>query len=159
MLKTYFLGNFVIFNTYNEKTNDGQGCFPSFCYFPSKKFFERKIFNSLVFFLFLKLSMTRRLRVCRVVGGLHNTCRIPPRLGSPQVPSSNPAIDRISLRLFRYSSTRSDFLTAKVGFLDKNFGFFGILAFSKNYPFSDVTETKLFLFNIFFNLRKNFRFS
>ena len=44
-------------------------------YFPSKIFFESLVFNSVVgvFFLFLKLPMTQRLRVCRVVGDLHNT--------------------------------------------------------------------------------------
>ena len=43
------------------------------CCFHSKYFFERKIFNSVVgvFFLFLKLPMTRRVQVCRV-GVLYN---------------------------------------------------------------------------------------
>ena len=44
--------------------------------FRRKIFFERKIFNSVVdgLFLFLKLPMTRRVQVRRVVGDLYNTC-------------------------------------------------------------------------------------
>ena len=41
----------------------------------SQKKFESKIFNSVfeIFFFFLKLPMARRLRVCKIIGGLNDT--------------------------------------------------------------------------------------
>ena len=44
-------------------------------YFPSKKFFGSELFNTIVGVssLFLKLPMTRRLRICRVVQAVHKT--------------------------------------------------------------------------------------
>ena len=57
-------------------------------YFPSKFFFRKENFrvSSRRFFLFLKLPMTRRVQVCRVVGVLYKTCDRCHRV-------SNPAID------------------------------------------------------------------
>ena len=60
----------------SDDTISGSSTLNSNYYFPSKKIFERKIFNSGVgvFFIFLKLPMTHRVQVCRIVGVLYNIC-------------------------------------------------------------------------------------
>ena len=60
--------------------------------FRRKTFFERKIFNSVigVFFLFLKLPMTLRVQVCRIVGVLYNECVSYPCVCKPVI--YNPLI-------------------------------------------------------------------
>ena len=83
-------------------------------------YLERKIFNSVigVFFLFLKLPMTRRVQVCRD-GVLYSTsigCHCGSEAGGGGFESHYwPHF----VRLLRYSLTRSYFLTTKI----KNWGF------------------------------------
>ena len=90
-------------------------------------------------------------QVCRAVSVLFNTC-VGCHHGSEAGGGGFESRYRpYSLRLLRYSLTCSHFLTAKIGvFLTKTQGFLlSGLFFLKNYTFSDVTEKKLFFFNIF----------
>ena len=85
--------------------------------FRRKCFFERRKFNSVVgvFFLFLKLSMTRRLQVCRV-GVFCNTsvgCHRGSEVGSAGFKSRYRSFFNV---FFSYLLTCSYFLQQKVGF-------------------------------------------
>ena len=82
--------------------------------------FLKKIFNSVVgvFFLFLKLPMTRRVQVCRL-GILYNT-----GLGCHRGSETGEGGFKFRyvpcfLLLFRYSITRSCFSATKVGVFSK----------------------------------------
>ena len=131
------------------------------CTFPSKNFFERKIFNSVVgiFFLFLELSMTRRVQVCRV-DVLSNT-----DVGSHRCSKTGgggfKSLNRPFLTSFYILVNTFFFLSTKIQvFLTKSRRFLvNGLFFSQNDPFSDVTETNGSFSKLFRNLGTTFGFS
>ena len=126
--------------------------------FLRKNFFQRKRFNSLVdvFFLFLKLPMTRRVQVCRV-RVLYDTyvgCYSGLDAGGG---GFKFRLRSYFLRLFRYSLTRSQFLTTKIRvFSTKNIWFFGKWVFCQKLPLFRRNWNKWFFFKLFENLRKKF---
>ena len=128
--------------------------------FRRKNFFERKIFNSVVgvFFLSLKLPMTRKVQACRV-GVLYKTsvgCYRGSEAGGGGFKSRyQPHF----LRVFRYSMTRSYFSTTKIMVSGQKFRVFCKWAFFlENDPFSDVTETDGFFQNFWKSWEEVFDF-
>ena len=106
-----------------------------FYYFPSKIFFGKKIFNSVLGTFFLKLPMTRRLRVLqsRIVGSLYKTyvwLVIALRVRKLEVMSTNTSIGQYFSTCFQLK------VDASVNFIRKK-QFFDSGIFSLNtYPFS-----------------------
>ena len=98
--------------------------------FSVEKFIRNKILNSVVGVLlfFLKLPVTRKVKVCRVVGVLYKTfvgCHV------------DIALSTIFLTSSRYSLIRSYFLTAKIRVFSTKKSKFSVsgLFFSKTTPF------------------------
>ena len=99
-------------------------------YFPSKKFFHRKTFNSVVevSFLFVILPMTRRLCVYRSVGALYNTYVWDITADrKPQFARSNPAVGHFlnvfsetpqRILVFKYRKKNKVFSTTFVFFIN-----------------------------------------
>ena len=116
-------------------------------YLPLKTFFPKENFqfSSRRFFRFLKLSMTCRVKVCRVIAVLYNTyvgCHRSSEAGGGGLESRyRPYF----LRLFRYSFSCSYFLTAKIRvFSTKVKSFLVSGLFSQKLPLSHVTKKSFF---------------
>ena len=117
--------------------------------FRRKFFFERKKFNSKVFFLLLKLPMMRRVQVCRV-SVLYNTSVKCLRGSEAVVFGFECHYLPFLLRLLRSSFTRFYFLTTKVRvFSPKILGHLIFAFYLKINFFSGVTETNDSFSNFF----------
>ena len=128
--------------------------------FTSKKIFWKEIFISVVvFFLFLKLPMARRVQVCRIVGALNNTYfTAVPWLGSPLVGGGNTTADQNCCTLEKTRKHVPNFWWQKLAILLLNLRFFwwvGSFSIETN-PISNLEEENCYLWIVFKEVRINF---
>ena len=94
-------------------------------HFPAKKFFERKKFNSVVgvFFLFLKLPITRKVHATELVSCLiqFSVVTADRKL---EVAGPNPAIDHVFYVFLDTHQRVTIFQQQKLGFFRQNFNVF-----------------------------------
>ena len=126
-----------------------------------KFFFERIIFNSVVvvffpLFLFLNLPMTRRDKVCRVLGALYIKCVGCHRGWKVETAGSNSAVDHNFCICLDTRYIVPTLYKQKTGFFRQILRFSDNSAFFlKNHPRCDVTGEKSFFLKTF---QKNAKF-